>query len=168
MGVRRLGESHGHWGIHKTDTWEASWRRETVCPVLCQAWRVRDLLSLDGSWVHTLIYTGQEGGLGCPGRERFFAYLVFFFFIVVIIFFWCVENELRASCVLSTRSAMSCTLATKESTLIDTDQQKCVTTGSQTRVSSVTNLKVSIEDASIWLSFRLLAHLSDALPSFLS
>lgn len=124
----------------------------------------QDLLSLDGDWVYTLVYTGREGGLGCFGRERFFGLFVF---LLLLLFTLDVEKELRASHTLSTCSAKYITLATKESLLTDTDQ-KCTTTGSQTWVSAVTDLKFSVEDAPIWLSFRLLACLPDALPSSLS
>lgn len=76
-------------------------------------------------------------------------------------------NSGPLSRMLSTCSAKYITLATKESLLTDTDQ-KCMTMGSWTRVSTVTDLKFSVEDALIWLSFWLLACLPNALPSSLS
>lgn len=46
---------------------------------ICAAWM--------GGWVHTLIDTGQDGGLTCSGRERVFFLLVCFF--IVVIYIWC-------------------------------------------------------------------------------
>lgn len=133
-----MGESHGHCG----DTKGTCGRLPgggTLCPVPCQAWRATTRSAWMGDWVHTLVYTGQEGGLACPGRERSFC--LFVFLLLLLLFTLGVENELRASPMLSTRSAMSCTPATKESLLIDTNQ-KCMTTGSQTRVSFCRQLEI--------------------------
>lgn len=122
MGVRRLRESHGHWGIHKTDTWEASGGRETVCPVWCQAWRARDLLSLDGG-------LGSHSGLYGAGRRldlfwqgEVLCLFGFFFFLLLLLFTFGVENEPRN--MLSTHSAVSWALAAKESLLLMHDHRK--------------------------------------------
>lgn len=57
-----------------------------------------------------LYRAGRRVGLFCQG-EVFFCLFVF---LLLLLFTFGVENELRASHRLSTRPAMSCTLATKE------------------------------------------------------
>lgn len=57
--------------------------------VLCRVrFGEQDLLSLDGGWVYTLVYTGREEAV-LAGRG--FLACFFFFFMVVIIYFGCLE-----------------------------------------------------------------------------